>query len=196
MPLCRTEAYVLTSPCVPSIFVGTLKLDLVHQGEGPWNLNLVFEEAISSEIVRELRLHSSLQAQVLLVAFGPEMWRVEATIQGTQLLTCARTLEPFERPFEIQLTAEVERVSGIRSQEVNDDDENLFKIRIPVTQGVVDLSECVRQLVFLQEPINPIKDPESDFAWQDSDREAEDANHQVDPRWLKLKEWKDRNTEK
>jgi uncharacterized protein len=54
----------------------------------------------------------------------------------------------------------------------------------------VDVSECVRQLVILQEPAAPVKNPDEDFIFVsnkptgDGSAESEDT---MDPRWEKLK---------
>jgi uncharacterized protein len=46
----------------------------------------------------------------------------------------------------------------------------------------LDLSECLRQLILLEQPINPIKEPDKEFQWV-SPNSNED---EVDPRWAKL----------
>ena len=55
----------------------------------------------------------------------------------------------------------------------------------PQGQNFVDLSECVRQLVILQEPQAPVKNPDEDFIFVTN--KPADEEPQTDPRWDKLK---------
>ena len=74
-------------------------------------------------------------------------------------------------------------------QELHDDDDDVFAYTIPQTQDFVDVSECVRQLVTLQEPIAPVKNPDEDFIFVSNNQTGDgaDAEKPLDPRWEKLK---------
>ena len=80
------------------------------------------------------------------------------SISGVQTLTCSRTLEPFDRPFTTEVVIEVTRTQ-VAQQELDEDDVDVFAYQIPQGQSFVDVSECVRQLVILQEPVAPVKNP-------------------------------------
>ena len=104
-------------------------------------------------------------------------------------LTCSRTLEPFDRPFSTEIVAEITR-TGVSQQELDEDDVDVFAYRIPQGQNFVDLSECVRQLVILQEPQAPVKNPDEDFIFVSNnppDEGSDEAAKPMDPRWEKLK---------
>ena len=83
---------------------------------------------------------------------------VKGTVSGSQEFACARTLEPFERPFELEVEALVLAEAGLTQQKEDEGDSDLFTIKIPAGQNEVDLTETVRQLVILQEPMIPVKE--------------------------------------
>lgn len=136
------------------------------------------------ELFAELRLVGDLSANLLLSPEDQGKFLLTGSISGTQRLTCARTLEEFDNPFETEIVVEVER-TGVASQELDDEDEETFVLRIPVGQAFVDLTECIRQMVILQEPMYPVKNPDEDFKWTAPGQEVEVAAE--DPRWAKLK---------
>ena len=84
----------------------------------------------------------------------------------------------------------MELVPGLAEEELDDTDDETFGFRVPSVQDHVDVTECVRQLVILQEPLHPVKDdPDKDFVWEAGEKsEVPDG----DPRWEKLKALKDR----
>lgn len=132
----------------------------------------------------ELHLVDELSANVLISPGGKDKWLVTGSLSGVQLLTCARSLELFKRPFETDLAIEVKRTQRVAQQELNDDDDEVFTIQMSVVECEIDISECVRQLVMLQEPLNPMKNPDEDFICpgeKPSDEPTEDL------RWEKLK---------
>jgi uncharacterized protein len=85
-------------------------------------------------------------------------YTVKGTVKGTQEFMCSKTLEPFERPFEVKIDVLVFQEQGLTQQQEDDGSEDFFKIKIPANQNEVDLTETVRQLVILQEPMIPVKD--------------------------------------
>jgi uncharacterized protein len=83
---------------------------------------------------------------------------IKGIASGSQEFACSRTLELFERRFEVEMDALVLQEQGLTQQEEDDGSEDFFKIRIPASQKEVDLTETVRQLVILQEPMIPVKE--------------------------------------
>jgi len=166
-------------------------MDLEHLGTAQHELRLVLERSDGPSLYEELRLDGPLQFDLSVFVVGEDLLRFEGTMQGAQLLTCVRSLEPFTRSFEVKVHIEVQKDQTVHEQvlEDEDEDEDLFRFRIPALQESVEISECVRQLVVLQEPINPVKDPAKDFVWTDLEGDSIDAAKE-DPRWEKLKELK------
>lgn len=150
---------------------------------------MVWSHADAPEIFDELHLNGDLVAQVLVSPEGNSKCLVTGTLSGVQTLTCSRTLEPFDRPFKTEMVVEVERTS-VAKQELDEDDVDVFAYKIPQGQLFVDVSECIRQLVILQEPFAPVKNPDEDFIFVSNNptgEEAAEAEKPVDPRWEKLK---------
>lgn len=108
-------------------------------------------------LFRELRLKSSLNCN-LVVCKEKGGFSIKGTISGSQEFVCARTLEPFERPFEVEMDALVLQEQGLTQQIEDDGSDDFFKIKVPANQNEADLTETVRQLVILQEPMKPVKD--------------------------------------
>ena len=168
---------------------GTLRIDIAQELKESEDRRVVWSHADAPEIFDELHLKGDLVAEVLVSPEGPNKWLVSGTLSGVQTLTCSRTLELFDRPFDTEIVVEVERL-GVAKQELDEDDADVFAYRIPQGQYFVDVSECVRQLVILQEPAAPVKNPDEDFIFvsnkptSDGSVESEDA---MDPRWEKLK---------
>jgi uncharacterized protein len=152
-------------------------------------LNVVLDRSQDPSLFDELRLEGPLQADFSVFEISDGSYRLEGSLKGAQLMTCVRTLDTFIRPFEVEATIEVVKDSSIREQVLEDEDEDLFRFLIPALQENVDISECVRQLVLLQEPISPVKEPSQDFSWKETEDKS-DAPDATDPRWEKLKELK------
>ena len=145
---------------------------------------LVWSKADAPEIFDELHLVGDLVAQVLVSPEGENKWLISGSLSGVQTLTCSRTLETFDRPFSTEIVIEVERIS-IGQQELDEEDVDVFAYKIPLGQYFVDVSECIRQLVVLQEPQAPVKNPDEDFIFVSN--QPSDEEPQSDPRWEKLK---------
>ena len=159
-----------------------MRIELPKNPAEPAELFAKWQRTDAPELFDELGLVGELSAKALFSPEGKGKFLLTGLLSGTQRLTCARTLEPFDHPFETELVIEVEQVQG-SSQELDDDDEEVFSYRIPVAQDFVDVSECVRQLVILQEPMYPVKNPGEAFEWAPPQGEAPAE----DPRWAKLK---------
>jgi len=164
-----------------------LKLDIAQKLTESEDLRVVWSHADAPEIFDELHLKGDLVAQVLVSPEGPSKCLVTGSISGVQTLTCVRSLEPFDRPFETELVIEVERTQ-VAKQELNDEDDEVYAYSIPQSQDFVDVSECVRELIILQEPLAPVKNPDEDFIFVTNNKpEEEDGGKPTDPRWEKLK---------
>ena len=114
-------------------------------------------ESDEPNLFKELRLKGPLNCKVT-VSKEKGGFAVKGVASGSQEFACAKTLELFEQPFEVELDALVLQEQGLAQQEEDDGSEDFFKIRVPVNQNEVDLTETVRQLVILQEPMIPVKE--------------------------------------
>ena len=108
-------------------------------------------------LFRELRLKGSLNCN-FAVKKEKSGFTVKGIVNGSQEFACSRTLELFERFFKIEVDALVLQEQDLTQQEEDDGSEDFFKIKVPVNQNEVDLTETVRQLVILQEPMIPVKE--------------------------------------
>jgi uncharacterized protein len=162
-----------------------LQIDLSNKTQENWDASFVLSRNDEHALFEELRLEGSLRGNFQIFVQDAGHFLVKGTLQGVQNLTCVRTLESFLRPFQCDLVMDVQKISGVPAQEMEDEDGDTFVVRIPALQDEVDITECVRQLVILQEPMNPVKDPGSDFVWKDKGDES--GEPEGDPRWDKLK---------
>lgn len=167
----------------------TLKLELEYKGSEPWDKTVSLHADFAPDFFAELKLINSLQAKFSVYPVGQEAWTVEVQLQGTQLLQCARTLEDMRHEVNVGFTVQVSRIAGIKNQQFSDENEDFFEIDIPQGQSFIDFAECVRQMIVLHEPINPVKDPNASFNWIDPEA-ADEESTTMDPRWEKLKDWK------
>ena len=166
-----------------------MRLDIAQKLTEPEDRRVVWSHADAPEIFDELHLKGDLVAEVLVSPEGPGKCLVTGTISGVQTLTCSRTLDLFDRPFSTEMVVEVERIS-VAKQELDEDDAEVFAYKIPQGQDFVDVSECIRQLVILQEPVAPVKNPDEDFIFVTNNPPGDGEQEQgkpLDPRWEKLK---------
>jgi uncharacterized protein len=108
-------------------------------------------------LFRELRLKGHLNCN-FTVCKEKGGFTVKGIASGSQEFACARTLEQFERPFEIEVDVLVLQEQGLTQQQEDDGSEDFYKIKVPASQNDVDLTETVRQLVILQEPMIAVKE--------------------------------------
>lgn len=148
------------------------------------------KDALDANVFDELRVKEPLVVELSVVPDGSNRWLLTGTLSGVQVLECSRSLELFDSPFETPISFWVELVPGIAEEELDDTDDETFGFRVPSAQDYVDVTECVRQLVILQEPLHPVKDdPDKDFVWEAGEKSETPGE---DPRWEKLKVLKDR----
>ena len=107
-------------------------------------------------LFKELRLKGQLNCD-FAVNREKGGFTVKGIVSGSQEFECSRTLEPFERSFEIEIDVLVLQEQGITEQKEDDGSEDFFTIKVPAGQNEVDLTETVRQLIILQEPMIPVK---------------------------------------
>ena len=187
---CLTENRAHIDFIPPFYYIwGTLRIDIAQKLTESEDRRVVWSHADAPEIFDELHLKGDLVAEVLVSPEGPGKCLVTGTLSGVQTLTCSRTLDLFDRPFTTEIVAEVERLP-IAKQELDEDDADVFAYKIPQGQDFVDVSECIRQLVLLQEPVAPVKNPDEDFIFVSNnppDEGSDGATKPMDPRWEKLK---------
>ena len=148
-----------------------MKIELVKTLAEPEDRRTVWSREDAPELFDELHLVGELVAELLVSPEAGDRFLLTGKLSGTQNLTCSRTLEPFDRPFSTEMVVEV-------------------TYRIPQNQEFVEVSECVRELVILQEPQAPVKNPEEDFIFVSNNQADEGdpgAESPMDPRWEKLK---------
>lgn len=162
-----------------------MNIDLEHLDAVPKEFRLVLDQALDAVLYEELKLARPLEVTLTGYSISDGTFRFEGKLQGAQLLTCVRSLDTFEYPIESDVVFEVHKDQRLREVKLDDEDDELFKLTIPVLQESVSIAEVIRQLVVLQEPMNPVKDPERDFIWREEEPAAEDVV--LDPRWEKLK---------
>ncbi len=154
-------------------------------------LQVCFAKDVSDAgVFEELRVKGDLDAELTVSPESSNRWLLAGTLSGVQVLECSRTLELFDSPFETPIHFWVELVPGLAGQELDDSDDEIFGFRVPQSQNYVDVTECVRQLVILQEPLHPVKDnPDREFVWEAGEKSEVPKE---DPRWEKLKALKDK----
>lgn len=144
----------------------------------------------NASVFDEIHVKEPLTVELSVIPENSNRWLLTGTLSGVQVLECSRSLEPFDHPFETPISFWVELVPGLAGQELDDSDDETFGFRVSFAQDHVDVTECIRQLVILQEPINPVKDdPDKDFVWEAGEKSEAPKE---DPRWEKLKALKDR----
>ena len=166
-----------------------MRLDIAQKLVDSEDRRVVWSRSDAPEIFDELHLKGDLVAEVLVSPEGENKCLVTGSVSGVQTLTCSRTLELFDRPFTTEVVIEVTR-SQVAKQELDEDDVDVFAYQIPQGQSFVDVSECVRQLVILQEPVAPVKNPDEDFIFVTNNQPDEgesEPQKPLDPRWEKLK---------
>ena len=107
-------------------------------------------------LFKELRLKGQLNCD-FAVNREKGGFTIKGIASGSQEFECSRTLELFERPFEVEIDVLVLQEQGITEQKEDDGSEDFFTIKVPASQNEVDLTETVRQLIILQEPMIPVK---------------------------------------
>lgn len=162
-------------------------------GNEPQTRFLVYCQEDFVDLFRDLKLEGRLKAQVHFVSVDRDSFSLRICLEGSQNLLCVRTLEPFTRNFRVDFRVEIQKVSGLATVAFDDSDDDVYCISVPQAQNWVDISECVRQQVILQEPMNPVANPEAEFVWTDK-AVAEQSEDPAQSPWAKLQEWKERNS--
>ena len=125
----------------------------------------------------------------LNVERAPNEATLDGEVSGKQWLVCGRSLEEFEHPFVIPLRIKVCLDPHCNSCELDDGEDEEYLIRINPTAPTLDLSECIRQQILLNQPINPTKNPDEEFQWS---LQEEGLKEESDPRWRELEKLKKR----
>lgn len=148
----------------------------------------VDDVALAEKVCGELRIQ---HARRNLIISG----KADAVVQ----LPCARCLEQFDYPMELKLEAatpvslfQIPGLPVVPDDELDDEEEMLDdEVRSLFEEHHLNISELVRQAIYLQVPINPLCTKNctglAEFA-KDDDR--------VDPRLEQLKNWANDDTHK
>ena len=131
-----------------------MRIRLVNNAPGQ---SLSLSENDEPVLFRELRLKGRFAFSFAVIK-EKGGFTIKGTVSGSQEFVCARTLEPFDLPFEAEVEALVLAEAGLTQQKEDDGSEDFFTIKVPVGQYEVDLTETVRQIVILQEPMIPVKE--------------------------------------
>jgi uncharacterized protein len=159
-----------------------LRVDLQNFGSGPKEFSAEQCDCSGLYSLEEPVIEEPVSGAFFVQPNGGNEFILEGTLAGRQKLTCVRSLEEFFEPFEVKFRILIRKLAGVKKQVMDDGDEDLFRIDVNPSQKTLDLSECLRQLILLEQPINPVKEPEKDFQWE----EQRPGKHEVDPRWAKL----------
>ena len=167
-----------------------MKFDIRILQESPTSLAVEEQNCSSLFELEELSLIGKLSGSINFSPSRVNEWYVSGQISGQQELTCVRTLEKFNKSFVVDLNVLLEIVNSQAEQGFDDTDEQIFVLKIcPSSDSTVDFTECLRQLILLEQPLNPVKNPEKEFKWEEP-KKATNEKHKIDPRWAKLKEVK------
>lgn len=162
-----------------------LKVDLRILSRAPLTLKAEELNGSGLEQVDELALKGPLKGELQILPSGTDKTLISGDLSGVQKLNCVRTLEDFETEVHISLSVMVHLDEGVSGQELDDNADDMFDLHVNPAEESLDLSECIRQLILLEVPINPVKNPDEDFQWQEDKEESG-----TDPRWEKLRKWK------
>jgi uncharacterized metal-binding protein YceD (DUF177 family) len=169
-----------------------LKLDLQILGESSCHLSGENLDFSSLHKLEEVRIVGVPVVDMQYIPDSDDSFILQGRVQGVQILNCVRTLEDFECPFDVLLTVLVSKDNAVAEQQLDDSDEDRFLVRMNAAETVLDLTECLRQMVLLEQPMSPRKNPEGRLDWVDTEHENRPENEKIDPRWAKLKELQDR----
>lgn len=122
---------------------------------------------------------------------------VKGQAEGAVTLQCARCLEPYAQPLELELEASaplsffrgllVNAAPGDDDEEVEPDDE----LAAIFDANSLDVLELVRQAIVLQSPPKPLCSPDCPGLPE----AAQYMSAPDDNRWESLKDWKDEKKE-
>ncbi|GHV12707.1 hypothetical protein AGMMS49938_05800 [Fibrobacterales bacterium] len=131
-----------------------MQIDFVPHGN---EQNFSLTESFAPDFFKELHLKDKLNGS-FVVTKEKGGFAIRGTVSGVQEFEDARTLENFDRPFEIEVEVIVLREQGLSTQVEDDGSEDFFTLKIPPSQKFADLTETIRQLIILQEPMIALKE--------------------------------------
>jgi uncharacterized metal-binding protein YceD (DUF177 family) len=141
---------------------------------------------------QEVRLASPLQVEVNVSSTGSNEWLLVVSYHGTRHFECSRTTKPFVDSFNgnLQLFAVLD--PGFGTWILDDSEDEVYHLRYGAGVESFDIAECVRQDILINEPLQPLADPQAEFVWK---REEIPTEEPIDPRWTALKGWKEQNVD-
>jgi uncharacterized protein len=163
---------------------------LRNLGDTPSTITAKYCREDSLNDYEGVALKSDLAGDFTVGRSGVDEYLINGTVTGVQEFECSRTLEKFEESFSVQINVLVKKSQTAEDTEFDDEDDELFIVTINALDDEVDISECIRQQIVLHQPINPVKDPEKDFAWDGDAKEEESKEETVDSRWSELEKLK------
>ena len=162
--------------------------------EMPYELELVGDD---------FKVIPPVELKLTLLSTGSSIL-VQGDIAGTIEAACARCLEPFRYEFAVPVEEEYKRPEDIMSATVKDKElgEEDFVFTID-SEGNIDLSELVRQNIFLSIPLKFVCRANCKGIVKNKDKvKGKESRHGIrkgkekgaggDPRLAKLKELKER----
>ena len=131
-----------------------------------------------------VKIQGPLKIEVRVVNHKFDQIRFLVTYEGDQLLNCSRSLEDFPSPIKAEFDLVVKYSTEVQNWNYVIDHEDEPFIELNKLAKSFSVFEFVRQEILLNEPMNPVKNPEEPFKWG----ESSETEEKIDPRWAKLLE--------
>ncbi len=173
------------------IFDPALHFDPRTLQEGQSRILLVLPPELFETENSGVKLKGDLNVSVGVVSVEYQGVWLDVTYQGIQWLECSRDLEPFENPMEHQFKVFLRWNDHLKGGNLCETEEDYWLYEVNPHADRLSILEVLRQEILLDQPLNPVRNPEDEFGWTDKNLVVETEN--VDPRWAKLKELRDKN---
>jgi uncharacterized metal-binding protein YceD (DUF177 family) len=136
---------------------------------------------------KEIMLIDDLRLHISILSNHNDVYWLSLNYEGSRYLKCVRSLEMFKSPLKSEFEVELRLTDSVVGYQINAEEEVPLVLLNPQSK-VVNFFELVRQEILLEEPLNPVSNPEKDFEWKDP--ELDQSEDKIDPRWSKLLELK------
>ncbi len=147
-------------------------------------VSLECHSAEFNKVAEGVEIEGVLRVEAQIVNYSAEECWLNLSYSGQQVLTCSRSLEKFVRAAASEFVLKVIFSDEVKEWEFLADQEDESVLKVNSLAKGFSVFEAVRQEIILNEPMNPIKNPEEDFEWKDPSEKEE----KIDPRWAKLLE--------
>lgn len=172
----------LTQVYMNPIFKGVLEIDPRELRANVKQMRLECTPLQWAKFDQDIRLNSNLTVQIEVKTVGSAAHLLQSQYQFERILTCSRTLKEFSYQQTGTVQIMVEPTANPTACELDDSEEDYFGIKYGIGLDSFSIAECIRQDIVLNEPLNPIANPEDEFNWRSTDDDSSD----IDPRWAKL----------